>query len=115
MIWEFRRGRHDNQNSFRFEVEVDGSDADGWRYFVRCKRDLLIRSEPLATAQLAAATGISHAEMLMTDPLWVAADCEAEVEAGAAVVAERAAFFKLRNGQSGGRMCCNYVRCQVST
>jgi hypothetical protein len=91
MIWEFKPGR---ENDFRFEVEIDGNDVDGWRYFVLCRRDLLIRSEPLATAQAAAATGIDHAEKLMADPLWVAADCEAEAERRAVLAAERAAFLR---------------------
>jgi hypothetical protein len=100
LIWTFRCGKYRNDNDFEFEVEVDGSDANGWRYFVRCRRDLLTRSEPLATAQLAAVGGISYAEMLMADPLWVAADCEAEVEGRVARAAERAALFELRNERS---------------
>jgi hypothetical protein len=95
MIWKFGRW----EGGFQFEVEVDGSDADGWRYFVRCRRELLVRSAPLATAEVAAATGIDHAEKLMADPLWVAADCEAEVERRAAQAAATATFFKLRNEQ----------------
>jgi hypothetical protein len=77
----------------RLGLSVRIENNDGWRYllFLHNQRREQLSSDAFPTAEAAALAGIEHAELLMADQFWQAADCEAQAEHWAAWRAERTA------------------------
>jgi hypothetical protein len=78
---------------WNFCVEISNT-AAGWNYhlYEPHRTEILTSKEAFATDLLAAMAGIAHAEMLMSDPQWVAAHCEAQIEERASRKAEQENF-----------------------
>jgi hypothetical protein len=77
----------------QLNVSVKIENCDGWRYrlFFHNGHGPQLSSNAFLTVEAAALAGIEHAELLMADPLWQAADCEARAEHWAVRAVEKAA------------------------
>jgi hypothetical protein len=74
-----------------FRVKIANSGRWHYRLFRDWRTVLLSSEQPYPSVEAAALAGIEHAELLMVDPIWQAADCEAEAERLAANAAAQAA------------------------
>jgi hypothetical protein len=77
----------------RLNLSVKIENRDGWRYrlFFHHEHKAAVFSDPFSTAEAAALAGIEHAELLIADLNWQAADCEAQAESWAVWRAQQAA------------------------
>jgi hypothetical protein len=92
--WSYFDRRTDSSVCFLEEFKVLVSEEpDGFHYrlYTPSSRWNLLKSAAYASDLHAATVGIGRAEMLMGDPQWLAAECEAAVERWAAYEAERKA------------------------
>lgn len=92
--WTNGGGRFLDPWNWNFRVEISNTARAGWNYhlYEPHHTEILTSKEALATDLLAAIAGIAHAEMLMNDPQWVAAHCEAQTEERASRKAEQEKF-----------------------
>jgi hypothetical protein len=90
--WSYFDRRTDSSVHFLEEFKVLVSEEpDGWHYHLHTRFSRL-KSGAYATDLHAATGAIARAEMLMNDPQWLAAECEAEAERRAAYAAEQKAY-----------------------